>query len=198
MLSDFKLLGIPETSDIAVIKNAYRRRVKEIHPDTAGQTDPLKNHLLFIQINHAYKRLLNQTKTDRGNKVRVAGTSTTNNAITAHKDPAYVFYKTGMKYFMRIHPSQWNLETQGRLNTPIPGQEQDQEKIRAKVRELTRSFPKAYYYFSMVAHEYPDSSWAADSQAKMTLIEERTLRYKKIIESFGTQKKNSRRDPSFQ
>jgi hypothetical protein len=185
MLSDFELLGIPETQDGTVIKNAYRRRVKEIHPDIAGKTDPLKNHLLFIQINHAYKRLLNQTKSNRENRVRVDRAATTKNAVTVHKDPAYVFYKTGMKYFMQIHPSQWNLETQRRLNTPIPGKEQDQEKIRAKVRELARSFPKAYYYFSMVAHEYPDSLWAADSQAKMTVIEERTLRYKKIIDSFG-------------
>ncbi len=58
------------------------------------------------------------------------------------------------------------------------------EKIKTKVKELVKLFPRAYYYFSIVAHEYPDSVWFADAIDKMTIIEERTIMYKKIIESF--------------
>ena len=62
--------------------------------------------------------------------------------------------------------------------------EKELVKIQNKVRNLVKLFPKAYYYFSIVIHEYPDSVWFHDSKEKMSLIEERTVRYKKIIESF--------------
>jgi outer membrane protein assembly factor BamD (BamD/ComL family) len=50
---------------------------------------------------------------------------------------------------------------------------------------LVKLFPRAYYYFSIVVHEYPHSVWFQDAREKMTLIEERTTRYRKIIESFS-------------
>lgn len=58
------------------------------------------------------------------------------------------------------------------------------EEKRAKVMELIKLFPKAYYYFSIVVHEYPDSPWNADALEKMKLIEDRTRIYMKILESF--------------
>jgi hypothetical protein len=61
---------------------------------------------------------------------------------------------------------------------------EDLEKVKSKVSELVKLFPKAYYYFSLVVHEYPESVWYQDARDKMTLIEERTIMYKKIIESF--------------
>ena len=45
MLSDYEILGITETDNVSTIKNAYHKRVKEIHPDLAATDDPLKNHL---------------------------------------------------------------------------------------------------------------------------------------------------------
>ena len=50
--------------------------------------------------------------------------------------------------------------------------------------ELSKLFPKAYYNFSIVFHEYPESYWAFDAKEKMNIIEERTKLYIKIIESF--------------
>ena len=57
--------------------------------------------------------------------------------------------------------------------------------MRAKVADLVRLFPKAYYYFSLVDAEHPDSPWAADAREKMAVIERRTPSYKRILESFG-------------
>jgi len=87
-----------------------------------------------------------------------------------------------MKCFMQIHPSQWSHIA--KRNTLGRETEEDIQNLTEKVRNLSGLFPKAYYYFSMVVNEYPNSSWFTDSKEKMKLIEERTIMYKKIIESF--------------
>ncbi len=184
MLSDFDLLGIPRTGDRAQIRAAYRKRVKETHPDAVREGDPFRNHLLFIQITKAYERLLSTSKGVQNEAPAKSPPLENKRAMVKHKDPAYAHYKAGMRYFMKIHPSQWKLATQRKLATPIPGDAQDQVRIKEKVKELARLFPKAYYHFSMVVNEYPHSEWAHDARAKMNLIEERTDRYRKIIESF--------------
>ena len=50
--------------------------------------------------------------------------------------------------------------------------------------DRTGQFPKAYYYFSIVVHEYPESDWAFDAREKLGLIEARIGMYRKILESF--------------
>jgi hypothetical protein len=183
MISDFKILRIPENSDLKTIKEAYRKIVKEIHPDVSGNT--FEKHILFIQISKAYERLVKkysskETTLKQKHKSPVTG----KNGIINHKDPAYVFYKAGMNFFMKIHPSQWQIDTQKIMEKPGLKDLEELEKIKSKVKELVKLFPKAYYYFSIVVHEYPDSIWFRDSRDKMTLIEERTVMYKKIIDSF--------------
>ena len=185
MLTDYDILHIPETHDISTIRKAYRKIAKAIHPDLSNESDLIKNHLLFIQTNRAYQRLIGKL----GNRAAFADRtaragSPDSDAVAQHKDPAYVFYKAAMTHFMKIHPSQWSFETKRILEKPSPLKEKELEKIKDKVRNLVKLFPKAYYYFSIVVHEYPTSVWFQDSREKMTLIEERTVRYKKIIESF--------------
>jgi hypothetical protein len=185
MLSDFEILRIPETQDFSRIQKAYKRLIKEIHPDVSTQSDIMKNHLLFIQINKAYQRLVNKIG---GRKISIIPPKkddpSCGTAMEQHKDPAYVFYKTAMNSFMRIHPSQWTIDTKKIAAHPDPRSEDNLKKVQEKVESLVKLFPKAYYYFSIVVHEYPDSVWVDDSKQKMALIEERTIRYKKIIESF--------------
>jgi hypothetical protein len=184
MISDYKILGIEETKNIDVIKSAYRKRVKEVHPDNTKDDDKLKNHLLFIQINNAYKRII-KTVDERlicNNKTDLYKRH--GKDIVLHKDPAFAYYKMGMSLFMKIHPNRWNKE---RTVLPIKTTEKDeQEKIEQQniVKELMGLFPKAYYYFSIVIHEYPESIWAADAEEKISKIEERTKQYIRIIESF--------------
>jgi hypothetical protein len=194
MISDFQVLGIEETKDLAVIKSAYRKKMKELHPDLAEEGESFHRHLLFIAVSAAYKRLIGVEPMEAAEAAEAAPRDrkrprtekTAESAgLAVHADPAYVFYRTGMKFFMMIHPSQWN-ETQRMLNTKIAGKDEDQELIRRKVMELVKLFPKAYYYFSIVLHEYPDSVWAFDAAVKTKLIEDRTKRYKHIIESFSS------------
>ena len=194
MISDFQVLGIEATKDVSVIKSAYRKKMKELHPDLSGSGDPFQRHILFIAVSSAYKRLLGSALTDSAPPPREAEAppvAVDREGLAVHADPAYVFYRTGMKYFMLIHPSQWN-ETQQMLNTKIAGKDEDQELMRQKIMDLVKLFPKAYYYFSIVVHEYPDSVWAYDAAVKTKLIEDRTKRYRHIIESFSSWNANDR------
>jgi hypothetical protein len=196
MISDCEILGIEETGDIAAIKRAFRKKVKELHPDVSTGADPLERHASFVEVCDAYKRLLGLRPAGPGVKPTVKYGSN-GRGVVPYSDPAYAFYRAGMKYFMMIHPSQWNVDTQRMLNTRIAGNEEDQEIMKKKVLDLVGLFPKAYYYFGLVVHEYPESDWAYDSQEKMSKIEERIGMYKRIIESFSswnTDKKDAIRE----
>ncbi len=182
MISDFQVLGIETTTDLALIKAAYRKRVKQLHPDTADCSlsagQKARNSLLMVEVCKAYRRLLSVTDTAQ-NKARVNSSPVANkssarhssarsrSALIRHGDPAYVYYKKGITLFYRIHPSQWT-----------KGEE------RETVLALASLFPRAYHFFTLVADQYPESVWAQDAVDKMALIEERMRLYKNIIESF--------------
>ena len=186
MISDFQILGIEEGSDLKAIKSAFRRRAKELHPDLSSDDDALKRYDLFVAVCKAYKRLIGDPASDAKGKGERGGATGDAHRVAIYSDPAYAFYKAGMKHYMRVHPSQWNLGDGGMLNTKIAGQDEEQEAIRKRVMDLVKLFPKAYYYFSIVVHEYPDSEWAYDAGEKMEKIEERIGMYRNIIASFST------------
>ena len=191
MKTDCQLLGIVETHDVSTIKSAYRRLAKAVHPDAGTESQSLRNHLLFIQVTKAYERLIKQlSKADvKGNPVG-SSQSTKETGVVPHKDPAYACYKTAINYFSRIHPSYWRMDVKNALQLPSPAREQEFTRIQSKTRQLASLFPKAYYYFSMVVHQYPESIWTQDARDKMRQIEERTPLYERIIESFTEHAKN--------
>jgi len=191
MVTDFQLLGIVPTEDTALIKSAYRKRMKELHPDSSGKGDSFDRHALLVQVNQAYKRLMGKEK-----KIRRSTRNHPHPAeageLVPHADPAYVFYKAGLGFFMKIHPSQWDFEKSGMLNIRISDDDAEQQVMLHKIRDLVKLFPKAYYYLNIVVNEYPESIWVRDARDKMTLIEERTRRYQKIMDSFSNWNKGSR------
>jgi hypothetical protein len=205
MVSDFRILGVAEGADEESVKAAYRHRVKEVHPDHSSDENAFTNHLLFIQINQAYRRVLKKlaerprSKPDdpaspppRARAPKPAMPQARPLApeggpgIVPHRDPAWVYYKTATTYFEQIHPAKWSLDTTRQLKRPVtPEDAKEQAEMRGIVQDLIRLFPKAYYYYSLVVDEYPDSVWSADASDKMRLIEDRTRLYKKILDSFG-------------
>ena len=184
MITDFQIFGIEETSDIDIIKKAYRKRVKETHPDNASEESLVRNHFLFIQINQAYTRLTRNKGLSQFKDKGIRPEDIEGKTITRHKDPAYVFYRTAMRYYMQIHPSQWNKRRNLFDSNKLPMNQEERDERRRIVFDLIKLFPKAYYYFSIVVHEYPSSPWVDDSLEKMELIEGRTKKYGKILESF--------------
>jgi len=206
MISDFQLLGIEETLDIAVIKKAYRARVKQLHPDTTENEKLINNHFLLVEVCKAYQRLLSSAPKDSRENIKNESSSATVSArafstshagmnqsmtsqsVAKHSDPAYVYYKSGITIFNKIHPNEWKKEERSVIATEIGTDEKEQREAQQRVIDLVSLFPKAYYHFSVVANEYPESVWVADSIEKMALIEARMIRYKKIIESFSSWK----------
>lgn len=198
MISDYNLLGIEKTDDILIIKKAYHQRVKQLHPDTTDNEKLLNNHFLFVQICKAYQRLISNcikttTKVSTrepnvNNNKKTYGVLDKNQGLIKHSDPAYVYYKSGINIFTKIHPSEWKKSEKSVIATEIGDDEANQRDAQKKVMDLVALFPKAYYFFSIVTSDYPESVWAQDSLDKMNLIEERMLRYKNIIESFSSWK----------
>jgi hypothetical protein len=183
MINDYKILGIDETNDLAIIKSAFRKRIKELHPDVTKIDDDFQKHLLFVETCNAYNRLIGKANESKIDNIKKTSYSNFKNNIVVHSDQAFVFYRNGIKYYSKIHPSQWNIDTSRMLNTRIAGQDGEQEIIKNTVLSLVKLFPKAYYYFSIVVHEYPESEWAYDAREKMNMIENRTLMYKKMANS---------------
>jgi hypothetical protein len=193
MISDYQILGISEDSDLPAVKSAFRKRAKELHPDLSTLENAMARHDRFIEVCKAYRRLTDGCARPLRAEQKKSAIVVTHDEVVPHHDQAYVFYKQGMKFFMSIHPSQWNLGTARTLNTQIAGRNSDeQEAIKQKIIELAKLFPRAYYYFSIVIHEYPDSEWAYDSREKMGKIEERMGMYRKIIESFTSWNKDKK------
>jgi hypothetical protein len=186
MISDFNILGICETDDITIIKKAFRARAKELHPDVTDDRSKIKNYYLFIEVCNAYDRLVKNSKVNTGITSTEVKTSVNNHEINNHKDPSYVYYKTACKYFELVHPSHWNNNQTITINGKTQEENKLQQKTLDKVKDLVNLFPKAYYYFSIVVHEYPSSVWVNDSKEKMLIIEKRMITYKKIIDSFIT------------
>ncbi len=190
MPSDFELLGLEATEDRSAIRSAYRRRMKELHPDLSGGDDSFGRHALLVGVNGAYRRLMGRAAPGPARSAPPPPESATSEPHTfglpvPHADPAYAYYKTAVDCQRRIHPSAWNFEKSGMLAIKISDDDAAQELMRRKVADLVKLFPKAYFYFSVVANEYPDSVWAADAREKMAQIEKMTRRYRKIIESFS-------------
>ncbi len=187
MLSDCEILGLAQTDDITAIKKAYRARVKTLHPDVINDVSDLKNHYLFVEVCKAYERLVCKSKDNDGGKGRSTQSHTDiNNGIQKHKDPSYVYYKSACKYYETVHPTHWNLDQTITVNGKTREDNELQEETKDKVRIIAGLLPKAYYYFSVVVHEYPESVWAQDAQEKMLLIEKRMRLYRKILESFNS------------
>ena len=185
MISDYSILGISETNDITIIKKAFHARAKELHPDVTNDIDKINNYYLFIEVSNAYDRLVKicQTNTCSSSEEII---NVSNNEISKHKDPSYVYYKTASKYYELVHPSHWNNNQTITINGKTEAENKLQKETLEKVKELVNLFPKAYYYYSIVVHDYPSSVWVNDSKEKMIIIEKRMKTYKKIIESFIT------------
>ncbi len=186
MISDFTILGIPETEDITIIKRAFRARVKELHPDVADATVEITNHYKFVAVCNAYERITTNKKANIKNTPSGISQRAFEGGILQHKDPSYAYYKTACKYYELVHPSHWNVDQSITINGKTNDEKTLQKETLSRVKELVSLFPKAYYYFSVVVHEYPESVWVHDSREKMEIIEKRMVRYRKIIESFIT------------
>jgi curved DNA-binding protein CbpA len=109
---DLSLLGLPsQCRDLSAIKAAFRRRAKDLHPDLSDQELRTRNHLLFVAISQAYRRILSELSGlgEGGQEAQHAGSVAQKDGkdMVRHKDPAYVFYRAAMRHLSEVHPSKW-------------------------------------------------------------------------------------------
>src|SRR5574344_3042718 len=102
MITDFQILGIEETDDRSAIKRAYRRRAKQLHPDTADNGVIVNIHFLFVEVCKAYSRLMGRAPamgSASGDAVARPAAPTASAGVIKHADPAYAYYKNGITIF---------------------------------------------------------------------------------------------------
>ncbi len=186
MIDDFSILGISETNDITIIKKAFHARAKSLHPDVTEDASKVKNYYLFIEVCNAYDRLINNVNINTPSSPTHSESKRSEKELNIHKDPSYVYYKNACKYYELIHPSHWNSNQTITINGKTKEENKLQKETLERVKELVNLFPKAYYYFSIVVHDYPTSVWVNDSKEKMAIIERRMKTYKNILDSFIT------------
>ena len=102
MITDCQILGIPETTDVSLIKEAYRKRAKELHPDCTSNDRNFQNHFFFVEVCKAYQRLITTGDTTQTVVMPPSDKNKSSSAacIVRHKDQAYVFYKQGIDLLM--------------------------------------------------------------------------------------------------
>lgn len=170
-MTDIQILGLKGPCSYEELKQAYRNKSKELHPDK--NTDKLNSHLAMIRLNKAYTNLKkNFSETGKGlEKEKKEG-----------KDQAYAIYKDGILKFQNIHPSKWKsysidgLFDAGAITT--------HPEAQLVIETLIADMAEAYRLFSVIVNEHKNSSWYFDSLDKMREIEILTPRYMKIKESY--------------
>ncbi|MDH5719236.1 MAG: DnaJ domain-containing protein [Spirochaetia bacterium] len=161
-------MGLKSTASINEVKKAYRNMVKKNHPDVHPQEVRSFYKDKMIIINEAY-HILTKTEFIQDNKKDIVVNTENNNILDNLKDPGYVYYKQGHKYFHSGFYKYYKKKSKIK------------NKLRATLEILT-NFEKAYYYYRKVVNEYPKSQWAWDSGIKLKKIEKLTPIYKKIKE----------------
>ncbi|MBI9097045.1 MAG: DnaJ domain-containing protein [Spirochaetaceae bacterium] len=175
-MNDLQVLGISGEYTLESLKKAFRLKSKQLHPDK--NTDSLSSHLAMIRVNQAYanlSKMLNEKKEE---------------PELNRKDNAYSIYKAGIDKFQNIHPSKWKSYSKGGLfNAGSIETNREAPKI---IQTLMDNMAEAYYKFSIIVNEYPQSCWYTDSKAKLKDIEKMTVRYVKIMNSYKSEEKSEK------
>jgi len=91
----FKILGIAKSSSADEIKQAYRRKVKELHPDRNSAEDATQR---FLELQEAYTALVSEWKIMLDNTPDVASTEMKIHFDRLNKEMVEMFndYYTGI------------------------------------------------------------------------------------------------------
>jgi len=164
-----RILGLPPRFSDTELRDAYRVKAKESHPDIARDKAVAHSHM--IEINRAYD-LLRRDRTDRR--------PNRGNSGAANGD--YELYRSGIDVLRRIHPSEWLRVSKDGLFDPaaIERLAEDRDAFQAAIQRTG----EAYRIFSELIRDYPDSMWAPDARDKLRTLDTMIIRYKKMMENY--------------
>jgi len=167
-MSDLEVLGLTEDYTYSDLKKAFRIKSKKLHPDINDNS--LESHIAMIKLNQAYSNLLQLLEKPKEIEQK-------------QKEDPYSIYRRGISVFQRIHPSKWKVtRKKGLFN---PGAIETKSETPKIIKSMINDMAKAYHDFSIVVNQYPNSDWASDARTKMNVIEKMTVRYMKILCSYG-------------
>jgi hypothetical protein len=186
-----EILGVPADATRDQIRVAYRRRVMENHPDRFPGEKKALQELAMITLTEAYSALMGAAPAaDREPTTTVSrarpgakDARAPRNALAAHRDPAYAYYKQGfINFSLAIHGvAEINRKLAGGRVPALRRRYTAAEDISGSLAFLQA----AHGYFTRVTMEHAESVWASDARMKLRRIEHFTNIYRRILANLG-------------
>ncbi|MCL2196714.1 MAG: hypothetical protein FWB77_03780 [Treponema sp.] len=138
-----------------------KKLIKKYHPDLCD------NSYLESMYNEITKILVNKL-----NEIKKSGSLEVQNI----KEPDYVYYKLGIKYYKNIHPNQFY-----KRNADSTFKTKTYEELKSVLNKIYLSFNLSQYYFNRIINEYSNSPYFEDSKEKIKLLKKLYKSYKDIV-----------------
>lgn len=182
-----EILGVPPDATREQIRQSYRQRVMENHPDRFPPERKHLQELATITLTEAYGALMSGAlrpadapKPAASSPRQPAGLRQAA-ALALPRDPAYAYYKQGfINFSLAIHGI-------AAVNRKIAAGRTLPNRRRFNTAEYFGTclayLRAAHGYFTRVVEEYADSVWVSDSRFKLRRIEGLTAIYRRILKN---------------
>lgn len=185
----YESLGIQRGANEVEIRKAYRKKVRENHPDLFSDEDKKAfQKEKMILLNEAYRLALEASKNEikKTETITVddllssikpfkASTPSDSTSIAKHKDESYVYYKQGFIHFSNAVNGIMRIKQ--RIKSVNKGDASSLKHFNDSLKYLQQ----AERYFNRVITDYKESIWYKDSMAKLKKIDRFYHLYKAII-----------------
>ena len=189
--SYYELLSISPGASVEEIKRSYHALAKHNHPDLFPEEERSFHEMRMMRINEAYMAILcdraereADPRDDESPEVPPRETRADERAVGPLKDPAYTYYKLGFVYFSEGRRTFFKRYVEGGQRIDFVTDSFD--VLRLAVSSL-HFFHKAYTCFYTVAHDYPASVWARDSEIKIYYLNRYNVIYQRICNNLTRQ-----------
>ncbi len=191
----YELLSVSPDATLEEIKRAYHTVAKLNHPDLHPEAERGRYQLRMMRINEAYLAVLYAKKeaervepgSEPASRPEDARAEGEDRAVGPLKDPAYVYYKLGFRYFSEARRTFLKRYLQGSQRIDYTTESLD--VLRLAVVSLGL-FHRAYTCFLTVSRDYPESVWARDSEVKIYYLNRYNAIYQRICSNLSRQLKS--------
>lgn len=192
-----EILGVPADATREQIRQAYRQRVMENHPDRFPPDRKALQELATIALTEAYAALMSSAaaRVEAGSAAGARGREPAAapspqaaagavrgvppSALALPRDPAYAYYKQGfINFSLAIHGiAAVNRKIAAGRTLPNRRRFNTVEYFGTSLAYLRA----AHGYFTRVVEEHAGSVWTADARFKLRRIEGLTAIYRRIL-----------------